>query len=152
MDYLTRSALRRYLTTLDPADAAAFAHQFVRSTKDPLAASNNFYEAWWWLQAHPAFNHVAPGMENEPGFFDGLVMAVQRVNPMTGIIDDDDSLNTQVEIWLQNGAWAPAGDADDIYGTGEMHYHDHRLDCGGRTYEEAILKMAKLVRQHYGDY
>ena len=30
--------------------------------------------------------------------------------------------------------------------------HDIRLDTGAPTFDEALVKLAKLVKKHYGDY
>ena len=111
---------------------------------------NEFYEAWWWLQNHPKFYHPE---FNTPGFFETLDISVQKVDPETRRIEDDKSRNTRVEIWLEAGPYhVIQGDEVDLYGDGVAHSHDYDLDCGGATYEEAILKMAKLVKKHHGDY
>lgn len=159
MDFQLQGLLRRYLLTKDPLDAERFVNQFVRAHGNPNAASDEFYDAWWWLQNHPAFYRQAfwARGQDEPGFFSGLDISVQKVNPLTGRIDDNKALNTQVEFWLENGPWMRTDDPangipEDMLGDGEIHSHDINLDCGGLTYEEALLNMAKLVREHYGDY
>jgi len=154
MDLHLQTLLRRYLLTKDPQDAVIFTNTFARSVGDPNTTSNAFYEAWWWLHDHPAFYRQYRGSwPQEEGFFANLDMTVQKVNPLTGSIDDNKALNTQVEIWLENGPWELVENPEfDIYGTGEMASHDIDLDCGGLSCEEAILEMAKLVRQKYGDY
>jgi hypothetical protein len=122
---------------------------------------SSFYEAWWWLYKHPAFfkHGIRSG---QPGFFEALDVSVQKVNPKTGVIDDDPSKNTRVEIWLEVGPWGdPASEElSKIWGdippdhpiSHGIATHDYELDCGGATYEEAIIKMATLVKEHYGTY
>lgn len=72
-------------------------------------------------------------------------------------ITDDDSKNVNVECWLEFGTVEygyMAGDINadwDIW-TGELNYHDWKLDCGGSTFDEALVKLARNVRRHYGDY
>ena len=40
-----------------------------------------------------------------------------------------------------------AGDWDKEY---KCSTHDIKLDCCGRTFEQAIIKLARLVKKHYG--
>ncbi len=61
---------------------------------------------------------------------------VARVNPEMDSIDDDDTKNTKVEIWLETGPY------EAEYG---QCSHDYHLDCGGGTYEEAIIALAANV-------
>jgi len=152
MDIRLRSSLRRYVASNDPLDAVAFVHQLLRAYEDPTETSNEFYEAFWWLEAHPAFFHATEHTLDLPGFFDSLNIQVQKVNPLTKLIDGDESLNTLVEIWLSVGPWEEVGEDEDAYGTGEMSSRDYDLNCGGPSYEEAIIEMARLVNEHYGDY
>ena len=99
---------------------------------------------------HPAFNHVG----ERPGFLDSLDIDLAKVNPKTSKIEDDKTLNTKVEVWLEAGPWidpSEAGYPEDWTET-EAASHDLNLDCGGDTFEEAIIKMAELVKKHYGEY
>ena len=92
----------------------------------------DFYTAWWFLANHKVF---------KDGFkYDRLWTHVAKVNPETGKLDDDMTKNTKVEIWLECFP-------DDENG----RFHDIDLDCGGDTYEEAIIKLASLVKKKYGD-
>ena len=65
---------------------------------------------------------------------------IVKINPDIGMVDDDESKNTKVEVWLEAG---PYGEHCNI--------HDWDLDCGGDTFEEAIIKLADLVKQYYDD-
>ena len=57
------------------------------------------------------------------------------------------SNNTKTEVWLEFGrAFIDYSITDDV-----MFEHDYRLDCGGDTFEEAIIKLANLVDQFYYD-
>ena len=91
-----------------------------------------FYEAWNYLIGHKIFN--------DRFNCDGWYMDVVKVNPITNAIDADTSKNTKVQIWLESGPY-------------ESYYdcctHDIRLDCGGDTFEEAIIQLASLVKQYY---
>jgi len=69
-----------------------------------------------------------------------LDIEVVKINPKTDSIDDDKTLNTKVQIWLEAGPYI-----------GKHHAHDIDLDCGADTFEEAIIELASLVKQYYGD-
>ena len=91
-----------------------------------------FYNAWTFLVNHKIFNGR---------FEDDLWLEVVKVNPDTKKIDYlDEAKNTKVEIWLEHGHY----DAD--WGA---CVHNLDLDCGGDTFEEAIIKLAELVKRHY---
>ena len=91
----------------------------------------SFYDAWMFLSDHKIFN----------GLFEcGLYTVVVKVNPQTNEIDDDPSKNTKVQVWLEHGPYE-----------GFEHTHDINLDCGGDTFEEAIIRLAELVKLHYPD-
>lgn len=81
------------------------------------------------------------------------IMAV-KVNPKTDMIDDDESLNTKTRIWLEPTAFTekneryPDAPYDVLEGCG---FHHGYLDTCGRTFEEAIIKLALKVWRLYGD-
>jgi hypothetical protein len=74
-------------------------------------------------------------------FQEGLDIDVVYVNPETDEVCDDGSLNTKLQVWLEAGAY-------------EQEYdrcaHDFDLDCGGNTFEDAIIALAILVESKYG--
>ena len=91
----------------------------------------DFYNAWQFLEGHKMFN----GRFNE----DLWVKAV-KINPKTNEIENDKCENTKLQIWLEHGKYEE-----------EYHCcnHDWDLDCGGNTFEEAIIKLAELVKKNY---
>lgn len=90
----------------------------------------DFYAAWIFLLEHRMFH----------GLFEcGLYTAVVKVNPETNEIDDDDTKNIKVQVWLEHGGYDDDG----------RHMHDFDLDCSGDTFEEAIIELAALVKKHY---
>lgn len=91
----------------------------------------NFYQAWHYLINHPMFNEK---------FQSCLDVDVVKVNPKTNCVDDNDSLNTKTQIWLECGPYFE-----------NQITHDIDLDCGGNTFEDAIIKLAKLVKKYYTD-
>lgn len=89
----------------------------------------NFYKAWNYLNNHKIFNN---------DFMGCLDIGVAKVNPKTNSIDNSFNKNTKVEVWLECGPWDK-----------ECRIHDIDLDCGGNTFEEAIVKLADLVKNKY---
>ena len=91
----------------------------------------NFYDAWDFLFEHKMFRRH---------FRELLYIMVVKVNPLTNEVDDDQTKNTKTQVWLEVGPWSE-----------QYHTHDWDLDCGGDTFEEAIIKLAELVKQYYDD-
>lgn len=83
----------------------------------------DFYDAYHYLEHHPMFHGR---------FLPELWLSVFRNESGPG-----------VRILLEHGPRVE----DEYFGT--MYSHDLRLDSWGATFEEAIICMAKLVRQHY---
>jgi hypothetical protein len=93
----------------------------------------DFYTAWEFLNNHKMFNGL---------FCNGLWTEVVKVNPETNCIDDDPVKNIKVQVWLEHGPYE--------------HYHndtthDIDLDCGGDTFEDAVIELARLVKKYYND-
>lgn len=100
----------------------------------------DFYEAWWFLVEHPAFK-----ITNFRGTFEEcLCIDVQKINPVTGKKEKNEKLNTKVEVWLECGRYMFDEPLKRF-----IPCHDIRLDCGGTTFEEAIINLAKKVKQFY---
>lgn len=84
-----------------------------------------------------------------------------KVNkPRGGRVDKDRSKNKYVECWLEFGPLSygysyscgdePAGDWDTE--TQLLQSHDCTLDTGGQTFDVGLIRLALLVRKHYGDF
>lgn len=86
----------------------------------------DFFEAFEFLKYHPRGH-----------FITALDVDVAKVNPVTREIDQNPSKNTRLEVWLETGP--------------EVGLHDWMLDCGGTSFEEAIIKLAGLVEKYYGE-
>ena len=116
-----------------------------------------FFNAWWFLLLHPAFIDGL-GVND---FQRALDIEVAMVNPKTNSIDDNKNKNTKMQVWLECGKWEKFTEEElKIINQQEKKYaenqlgsfhHDVRLDCGGDTFEEAIIRLARLVKKHYGD-
>jgi hypothetical protein len=104
----------------------------------------SFYDAWWFLCTHRHFNNNH--LERINFFEDNLDIEVVKVNPETDRIEDDESLNTKVQVWLECGGYY-----EDEETKLPIPSYDPRFDCGGDTFEEAIINLAELVRKYEGD-
>ena len=106
------------------------------------------YFATVWDAYHFLNDHAVQG-SNGTGFLDVLDIFVTKVNPASNAVDDDQSKNTAIRVWLESGPGTEH--ITDIAGyEGDVHLHDPRLDVGGATFEEALIKLAERVRRHYG--
>lgn len=88
---------------------------------------------------HDAFNYLSNHIIFADRFNECLDIEVVKINPKTKSIDDNAALNTETEIWLECGP----------YYNGITH--DVDLDCGGKTFEEAIINLRNLVEKKYGN-
>lgn len=115
----------------------------------------DFYESWNWLCQHPIFwvpiknkqTNKWVRLRHADSFQSYLDIDVVKVNPKTNHIDDDKELNIATRVWLECGPWYVDKIRND-----SCTSHDSDLDCGGDTFEEAIVKLASLVMEKYGNY
>jgi len=70
----------------------------------------------------------------------------------SGKVNDDASLNTVPECWLEFGSMEYGYPSQWHDETQDIPYHDPSLDCGEATFDEALVALAKGVRRKYGDY
>lgn len=119
-----------------------------------------------WVMKHPVW--FVPVKDNRKNGFDFLPgmgweecvdIDIAFVNPITRRIDDDDSLNTQFEVWIEAGPPVDISNEPHPPPPGGWNKynryarsHDFNLDCGGDTLQEAIMRLALLVKEHYGNY
>jgi len=108
----------------------------------------DFHEAYWWLYEHPIFQYeydLNPMLDEKvmDSFFERAIdMDVVKVNPENNTIEDDVTLNTKTQVWIEMG-----GDYDRESHCCQMH--NWYLDTGGDTYEEAIISVAKRVWKYF---
>ena len=136
-----------------------------------------------WLMNHPVWTHpttikVPPGENptvedwNNPDestwvektipyglFHDCLDLHFTYVNPKTDSVEDDESLNTEFQIWVEAGPWVDLSeDPDfpqpergwDMYNRWTP-VHDYNLDCGAATMEDALIELALRVKFFYNE-
>lgn len=105
---------------------------------------SDFYDAYMFLYNHPMVNH---GRVNY--FSTCLDIEVVKVDPNINEINfDDNSKNTETQVWLEFGAIVE--NVDNIVPNALIAEHDIDLDCGARTFEDAIVNLANLVFNKYG--
>jgi hypothetical protein len=116
----------------------------------------DFVEAWYWLSDHPINKYETKTQTGHTLTWDmgmyQLDIHVVRVNPKTKKIEDNDELNTETNVWLEFGRFTNyTAEFPDLPEKWER-MHDPNLDTGGKTFEEAIINLARLVKKHYGSY
>lgn len=109
----------------------------------------DFYDAWKYLTEHPAFNIGHFGACFDRDITAALDIMVVKVDPSTDRREDDESRNTQTQVWLECGPWIDSSDGTDMDPRSCVATHDPRLDCGAPTFEEAIVELAELVGRYY---
>ena len=98
----------------------------------------DFYESFHFLHNHRIF---------KGGFLESLDIEVVKVDPKTKRIEDNRSGNTRTQVWRECG---PPYKEKQIESFPVCWTHDIDLDCGGDTFEEAIIRLAELVLKKYG--
>ena len=121
---------------------------------------DDFYNAYQYLNLHPIFyrfgvwkvdektahkvaDHHERHLINDQGL-DQVHLIVVRVDPRTNRISDDPALNTATRIWFETGPveWtSPTG----------TPCLDTRLMGGAKTYEKAIIRLARRVHRIFGN-
>lgn len=109
---------------------------------------NDFYEAYNFLKEHKMTKTYSKLSDDSKEFetdhfYKCLDVNVVKVNPKTCELEHKEDrlhLNTKTKVWLEFGAWCEENNSP---------YHDYDLDCGGDTFEEAIIKLANLVDKYY---
>ncbi len=113
----------------------------------------NFYDSWWYLLEHKAFADFnflnSKGQPYMSAFLRLLDIDVQKVDPITHRIEDDESRNTLTEVWLELGAQYQPDESWNEEKEWYYNSHDLKLDCGGETFETAIIELAKKVEKFY---
>lgn len=107
------------------------------------------HEAFWFLHNHPkAVDRPVEGEATilDSAFIDNLDVMYVKVDPDKREITNTER-DTQTEIWLETGPMEWNETLQNYLAT-----HDPRLDCSGSTFDEALVNLANLVKEHYGEY
>ena len=109
---------------------------------------------------HDAFNflcnHKMCDYEGRNCFNECLDIEVTKVNPNhieDGLcVRDGNENDTKTEVWLEFGPIIIDEEYCNMVGRKiPIPMHDYDLDCGGDTFEEAIVNLANLVVAKYGE-
>lgn len=120
----------------------------------------NSFDAWHFLADHP-MNTVVNKKGNKLSYDNyGMDIHYAKVDPVTHTVEDDESRNTLIEVWLEYGPYEDLAKDFPEYDKDFPEYaqenfqrtHDPALDCGGPTFDEALIVLANKVLFHYGDY
>jgi hypothetical protein len=124
------------------------------------ASPEDAFSAWTYVDAHPVFWRFDPS--RHAGYpvnhvscltADGALLrgwpeiTPHRICPATRRHEDDEALNTETEWWCELG---PEKLLPDENGR-RVPTHDYLLDCGGATYEDAVIALARTIHDHYGN-
>lgn len=107
------------------------------------------FDAWEFLEDHEMFLD----QEGLDHLSECLFIDVVKVNPETMEVDSCEDKNTATRVWLECGPWVEPQEL----GANQEHFphgvssHDPDLDCGAPTFEEALIKLAGLVSEKYGE-
>lgn len=114
----------------------------------------DFYDAWQFLKNHPMFRYKGESM-----FHRCLTVDVVKLNPRTERVEytkrgeEDHRRNTETCVWLECGAYMRPEEFTEEERKSRPHgdpSYDSGLNCGGATFEEAILALSDLVLDQYG--
>lgn len=78
-----------------------------------------------------------------PEYQGTIELTPHMVNPLNSTIEEDLTLNTKLEWWIEYSR------VDKLTDDCKTHYWD--LDCGGDTAEEAVCNLHALILKHYPD-
>lgn len=106
---------------------------------------SQLYDHRIWEYGEPAYSDVERLLSIRP------VYVSDR-----GHVEDDESLNTHFEVWIEAGPMVDNSKGDMPEPRGGWHRgnrwtrgHDIRLDCGGETMEEALLILYARIQTFY---
>lgn len=127
---------------------------YARAVKEYTQDRDCFAKAWEYLNVHALWQDRT--WEGVSYFKQSLDIEVVKVNPLTNTVDDQPELNTKVEVWLESGPVLYIDDTEeldrnDVVNGMVISTHDYHLDCGADTFEAAVVRLARLVQEHYGD-
>lgn len=94
-----------------------------------------------YLREHPVRGY------QDTSFLDTIWFTYVKVDPKTRRVEDEAARNTETEVWIETGPGLTV--PDDM--SGAIGIHDYELDCGGPTFDAALVELANRVHARYGD-
>lgn len=117
-------------------------------------------ERIWWLRGHRVWQYDFSGRGHGVNGYDRLVeIEPAYVNPLTDAIDDDESLNTSFQVWIEAGpmfdmstdpSWEPPP-GGWLPENKWIRTHDYDLNVGAADLETALLYLATRVEVFYNE-
>lgn len=114
------------------------------------ANPGSVYEAWHWLNNHPIFYYYTredrrheKTLCDDRGVCEGLELMPMMVDKVTRKVVEPAETG-ELEIWVE------VFPASLSRGNGDIRLHDHKVDTGASTYEEALVKVAALIYERHG--
>ena len=101
---------------------------------------DNAAEAYYFVMNHPKLllhKCIEPWVEITPHMVDS-----------SGVVSENPSQNTVLEWWVECGPYSE----DEEDPSNLIVFHDIDLDCGANKAEDAVMELARLVKNKYGDY
>jgi len=109
---------------------------------------DTFYDCFWYLESTAFFSDPEfigkDGVSEVSVFSKNLNLNVWKVNRITGEIENDSTVNTELAFVAEVGGKVFDNMFDRYIG---CHYSN--LDCSAKTYEKMIIKIANLVEDNY---
>lgn len=108
----------------------------------------NNVDKYYWIIDHPKLSNKKYGTQPT------IELTPHMVNPFNDTIEEDQSLNTKQQWWVEVNVANSYFDPKAVFPDDKSfeRSHDWELDCGGNTAEEAVDKLYELVVNKYGDY
>lgn len=112
--------------------------------------------AWQYVDEHPIYWHLRDpqGPEHERNLVHtyaanryDVEMTVNPVQPRSHHVSGVEERNTVCEVWAESGPRYWRTPEDWAAGTS----HDWELDCGGATFEQAYVNLARKIWEKYGN-
>ncbi len=104
----------------------------------------NNVDKYYWIINHPK-------LTSKNCFQAEIELTPHMVNPANDTIEDDKSLNTKQQWWVELSGYNEFHD-DEILPFDATHSHYWEMDTGGDTAEEAVDNLYDAVLRVYGDY
>lgn len=124
---------------LEEEEATTLRNEGVRITEFECEDGSIYYQQEMYVTRH--------------AIQDNLDISYAKVDD-TGRINDNTSRNVNIECWLEFGEEQWTQSYRDIWFDEPtlIPCHDCDLDCGGATFDDALIILAKKIKKLYGDY
>jgi len=129
------------------------ARTWKKALKQYLEDPKDFYRAWRFCTEHPANQRILNKKWIESWWKQNHSLMIMKVNSETKRVEDNKP-NTETNIWIE---WGPYMESSELqehereFLPQGISSHEHRVDTGGKTFEEAIVNIAHNIWMLYRD-